>query len=94
MSWAAVAGTAGSLISSQMGGGGGGGAASPMATPSNTNFGAVTFGAKNIGTDAINAQPLLADAQAGNTWQRFIPWMVGGLVAVFALIVLSGRRGR
>jgi hypothetical protein len=70
----------------------GGGGKAPAGPISNTaNFGAVNFGAKYIGSDAVAAAPTIIAAE-DKSWTKYIPWAVGGVVALFALILFAGRR--
>ncbi len=72
---------------------GGGNSAAPAAPISNTaSFGPIDFGSNYYGSDAVAAAPSIADAKSGSA-SRWIPWIVGGVVALaLAALVLFGRR--
>ena len=78
----------GKLIDGALGGGGSG-AAAPVAAPvTNTaTFAPVNFGARHLGDAAVKEAPAVISAE-NRTWTKFIPWIVGGLVAVLALALL------
>ena len=93
MSWAAAATAAGSVASGLLGKKKGGGSAEAAAPISTTiSMGPATFGGHFLGTDAIKAAPAIGDAQAGSA-ARWIPWVVGGVVAL-VLGALFLRRPR
>ena len=84
-----IAGLASSALSS---GALGGGNKAPDGPLSNTGtFGNVTFGAKYIGSDAVAAAPTIIQAE-NQSWTKYIPWMIGGGVALFALLFLGLRK--
>ena len=59
---------------------------------SNTGtFGAVTFGPKYIGADSVAAAPKIIAAE-NQSWTKFIPWIGGGCVALFALLFFAIKR--
>jgi len=92
----ALLGVAGSFL----GGGGGGGLLSggtpspppaPIDTKNEATFGAVTFGNKYIGDTAVK-QSATNEAIAAGGVARWLPWAIGGLVAIVALIVFGRSR--
>lgn len=98
MSWAAASIVGGKAIDAALsGGGGGGGGALPAAPagPVNTtaNFGPVNFGARYIGDAAVKEAPAVIAAE-NREWTKFIPWIVGGVVALFAAVAFVATRKR
>lgn len=83
------------LISGLMGGAGGsGGGSAPAPAPvpagpieNKASFGPVTFGAKYIGDAAVKQAPAVIAAE-NKSWTKYIPWAVGGVVALAALVLL------
>jgi|GEM_PF-3354660 hypothetical protein len=80
-----------------LGGGDGGaaGVAAPAAPPVNNaaNFGPVSFGARYIGDAAVKEAPAIIAAE-DRTWTKAVPWIVGGVVALFAFVAVLGSRKR
>lgn len=74
---------------------GGGSDATPIAPPIPNNqtasFGSVSFGAKYAGDEAVKAAPAIVAAESGG-WTRFLPWIVAGVVGLFAILFLGARR--
>ena len=83
------------LISGLMGGaGGGGGGGSPAPAPvpagpieNKASFGPVTFGAKYLGDSAVKQAPAIIAAE-DKSLGKYIPWAVGGVVALVALVLV------
>lgn len=98
MSWVALIGAGASLAagSMQKGGGGGAGAASAPA-PSvpmdfSPEFGAVTFGPRYLGTDAVAAAPTIETAIKTQSWVKVALWGIAGLVGIVAIAALVRRK--
>ncbi len=87
-------GLAGSVLNAA-GGGGGGSAPAPVAAPidNTVTFAPVTFGARYLGDSAVKQAPAVIAAE-NRTWTKFIPWIVGGIVAVFAAVAFAATRKR
>lgn len=94
----ALAPVAGQLLGGMGGGGGAGGAAAPApdAIDNTATFGAVNFGNKYIGDTAVKAAPAIITAsESAPSWTKFLPWIVAGVVALFAVILIPfGARRR
>lgn len=95
----ALAPVAGQLLGGMGGGGGAGGAAAaatPDAIDNTANFGAVNFGNKYIGDTAVKAAPAIITASDSSpSWTKFLPWIVVGVVGLFAVILIPfGARRR
>lgn len=82
------------LITGLMGGGGGAAPAAPAGPIDNkANFGPVNFGAKYLGDSAVKQAPAVIAAE-NQSWTKFLPWIVGGVVSLFALVLILPRLGR
>ena len=65
----------------------------PPSQPINNtaNFGPVNFGARYIGDAAVAEAPDVIAAE-NREWTKFIPWIVGGFVAVLALALWPRKK--
>ena len=93
---AAAAPLAQGLLSGAGGGGNAPAALPPPAAPieQTTSFGAVSFGAKYVGDSAVKEAPAILSAE-NKSWTKYLPWIVGGVVALFAILLIPfGARRR